>query len=449
MKLATWRTTLVGLDRSSPGRASSYGVLPGPTYPGWLMVGIGVLCAALSTPGQSFGLAFYLEPLMTETGLSRLEISSVYSGATLAAAALLPLLGRWADRSEGGRFLASVLVGLAGAMLLLAFAGGVVVLALALVLLRMLGQGAVGIGTLTLIARWFERRRARALAFVALGYALGEMVFPGIIVGLFDAVGWRGSLFVLGCAYALLLAPLVLRVAREPRPEERRREFVGARDGDGRHPAASPPSRSLREAMGTPVFWGLTMAVSIPSMVMTAVFLHHVALLGTLGWGPATVARAMAAVAVGGIAGTWAGGLVLERIPVRFGMACALAMLALGLGALLFLPPNTWTLHLYGGLLGLSAGLHKVAASVVWPAYYGAGSVGTIKGTVTTLRNAASAAGPPLAAALAGPGEAFGRVLLPFALLCAGAAAATLLFRPPAPLRTDATVSYHTPHHAR
>lgn len=407
-------------------------IIPRPGYPGWLMVGLGLLSAALSAPGQSFGLAFYLEPLMTETGLSRLEISIVYSGATLAAAALLPLMGRWADRSGGGRFLGVVLVGMAGAMVLLGSTGGVVVLVVALVLLRMLGQGAVGIGTLTLVVRWFERRRARALAFVALGYALGEMIFPVIIVGLFDVVGWRGSLFVMAGAYAFVLAPLVLRLGRDPRPGERRPEFVGVCEEDEDRPPSSPGSRSLGEAMRTPVFWGLTVAVSIPPMVMTAVFLHHVALLGTLGWGPVAVARAMAAVAIGGIAGTWAGGMVLERIPVRLGIAGALAMLGLGLGSLMVLPPTAWTLHLYGGMLGLSAGVLKVAASLVWPAYYGTASVGSIKGTVSTLRNAATAAGPPLAAALAGPGEAFGRVLLPFALLCACGAAATLLLRPPA-----------------
>lgn len=276
---------------------------------------------------------------------------------------------------------------------------------------------------------------------MALGYALGEMVFPGVIVGLFDAVGWRGSLLVLSGAYGLVFAPLVLRVGRDPRPGERRQELLGVCERDEENGDRPLASRSLPEALRTPVFWGLTVAVSIPPLVMTAVFLHHVALLGALGWGAGAVARAMAAVAVGGIAGTWAGGMVLERVPVRFGIGGALAMLGLGLGTLMLLPPTQWTLHLYGTLLGLSAGLLKVGASLVWPAYYGTGSVGSIKGAVSTLRNAATAAGPPLAAALAGPGEAFGRVLLPFALLCIGGAAATIFLRPPVPIEAGAEVA--------
>lgn len=399
------------------------------------MVGVGLLCGALSAPGQSFGLAFYLGPLMGETGLTRVEISGLYSGATLAAAVMLPVVGRLADRWAGGAFLGMVLGAMAGAMLLLAASTGVVVLAVALLLLRMLGQGAVGLGTLTLTVRWFERRRARALAIVALGYALGEMVFPGIIVGLMDWAGWRGSLVVLACAYALVFAPFVMRFGRDPQPGERLAETMEVRTPvaeavGGRRPA----SRSLRQAMRTPVFWALTAAVSIPPLVMTGVFLHHVALLGAFGWVAGDVARAMVVVALGGVAGTWAGGVALERLPERFGVSGALALLGFGLATLLLFPPTMWTLHAYGLLLGLSAGVHKVAGSLVWPTYYGIDSVGAITGTVSTLRNAASAAGPPLAAALAGPESAFDRVLLVFALTCAAGAVATLALRPPVPL---------------
>lgn len=73
-------------------------VLPHPGYAGWSMVGLGLLCAALSGPGQSYALTFYLEPLMEAVEISRLEISTLYSVATLAAALAaalaLPATGR-------------------------------------------------------------------------------------------------------------------------------------------------------------------------------------------------------------------------------------------------------------------------------------------------------------------------------------------------------------------
>lgn len=421
--------------RPLPGPGALIGsVLPHPGYAGWKMAGMGFFCAALSAPGQSYALAFYLEPLMAATGLSRVEISSVYSGATLGAAMALPLLGRWADGSGGGRFLGTILLLLSGGMLLLGAVGNVWVLVVALLLLRMLGQGAVGLGTLTLMVRWFERHQARALAVVALGFASGEMIFPGAIVGLSEAVGWRGSLMVFAGAYALLFAPLVFWAGRDPQPDERRVEAVepvGA-SGPGNSVRRRPAeSYSLGRALRTPVFWGLTAVLSIPPLVMTAVFLHHVALLGPFGWGPAGVARAMVAVAVGGLLGTYAGGMAFDRFPVRFGIGLALGLLGAGLLALVVLPPTPLTLLLYGLLLGLSAGTAKVAGSVVWPTYFGPARVGSINGAVTTIRNAASAAGPPLAALLAGPSEAFERVLVPFAGVCLAGAVASVFLRAP------------------
>lgn len=85
----------------------------------------------------------------------------------------------------------------------------------------------------------------------------------------------------------------------------------------------------------------------------------------------------------------------------------------------------------YGALLGASAGGLKIAGALVWPAYYGPRHVGAIKGAVTTIRNAATAAGPPLAALLAGPGDHFERGLLPFAAAAFIAAGIVLLLVPP------------------
>src|SRR5690606_32021296 len=48
---------------------------PNPTYYGWAIVGLGFLASALTSPGQSFVISLYLEPVMAELDLSRVEIS--------------------------------------------------------------------------------------------------------------------------------------------------------------------------------------------------------------------------------------------------------------------------------------------------------------------------------------------------------------------------------------
>jgi ABC-type xylose transport system permease subunit len=66
-------------------------------------------------------------------------------------------------------------------------------LAVAFFALRVLGQGAVGLGLLTTVLRWFERHRGRAIAIALSGYAVGEFVMPTVIVTLQESLGWRGS----------------------------------------------------------------------------------------------------------------------------------------------------------------------------------------------------------------------------------------------------------------
>ncbi len=399
--------------------------LPNPGYPGWIAAGIGLLCAALSGPGQSFALSFYLEPLMEAVGIGRLEISTLYSIATLAAAAVLPFVGARADRTSGGRYLGTVVFLMAPAMVLLSATTTVWLLTASFFALRLLGQGAIGIGTLTLTVRWFDRHRGRAFALVALGYAVGEVTFPVTILELFEVVGWRGSLLVFAGAYALVFAPLVWRLGRDPRPEE----LAVQRSTPEGEPG--PASHRLGRAVRTPVFYGMTLVQTVSPLIVTAVLFHQVGLFRSLGRDAGAAAEAMVGFGIAAVLVTYFAGFLVERVPER--VALSLALLPLGCGmTLLAVAPGWGPAPLaYGALLGASAGGVKIAGSMVWPAYYGPRHVGAIKGTVTTVLNAATAAGPPIAALLAGPGDQFQRVLLPFAVVVAVAAVAVLFLVPP------------------
>lgn len=400
-------------------------VFPDPAYPGWIAAGIGLLCAALSGPGQSFALSFYLEPVMAEVGISRLGISTLYSFATLAAAFALPFVGARADRTTGGRYLGTVLLLMAGGMLLLAATTTVWMLAAAFFALRLFGQGAIAIGTLTLTVRWFERHRGRAFALVALGYAIGEVSFPSTILGLFGLAGWRGSLVVFAGAYVVLFAPLVYRLGRDPEPEEVARERAGA----GEETALR--SHRLGGAMRTPVFYGMAVIQTVSPLIITAVLFHQVGLFRSLGREAGDAAQAMVGYGIAAVVGTYLAGYLVERIAERVAISLALLPLAAGLVILAAAPDWGPAPVAYGALLGGSAGALKIAGALVWPAYYGPRHIGAIKGAVATIRNAATAAGPPLAALLAGPADRFEQVLLPFAAATAVAAVVVLFLMPP------------------
>jgi len=412
----------------------------GPYY-GWVVVAAAAACAALSSPGQSFVLSLYLEHFSADLALSRADLSSLYAVATLGAAAALPVAGRLADRVPSRRFLGGVLLLLAAACVGMATVRGALGLGLALFALRLLAQGAIGLGTITATVRWFRRYRGRALAIASLGYSAGEMVFPSLVLALVGAVGWRGSWLVFAAAYAGVLAPaaaLVLRERdprREPmdgvllpagRPSFPRRPPLPAAvdaappggsldDGPHAHVAAAerPPQDaeleiSLHQALRLPVFWGVLLCVAVSPLVMTGVIFHQVGLFASRGWPASAVPPAFLCFAVAGVAATYTTGLLVERVPTRFALAAGLLLLALALGTLWLPLPAPPAALVYGTVLGLAGGVVNAANAALWPDYFGVAALGSIKGVDNAVRNGATAVGPALVAALVSPGGSVG-----------------------------------------
>ncbi len=419
-------------------RAIGERVFPNPRFYGWVIVGIGVLCSMLSSPGQSFALSLYLEPLMADLGLTRLQLSSVFAMATLAAAACLPMVGGWADRTSGRRFLSGILVLMGLAFLFFSRVHGALALGFAFFTLRLLGQGAIGLGTTTVTVRWFRRFRGRALAMVSLGYAFGEIVFPGTILSLIAGLGWRGSLVALAAAYLLVFAPLVAWLARERGeadgpPDGWPPERAGTATDGGSQDEAVEAAFTLGQTLRTPVFWGMLACVSVPPMLVTAVIFHQVALFEAQGWGAALVPTAFMTFAVTGVVMTYATGVWLERVPSRVGVSLSLGLMALAFATAAlapFLAPTPGAI-LYGGMLGLANGAAKSANALVWPNYFGIQALGAVKGVVNAARNGSTAFGPPVAASLIGESGSFAPVLFVFGLLATGTAIAALFMREP------------------
>jgi len=407
--------------------------LPNGHYHGWTVVGVAMCCSALSSPGQSFALSLYIEHLITDLGISRVGISSIYAAATLSAAATLPLVGAFADRSTARRFMFSVLLGIGLALVLLSQARGVIGVAAALFALRLLGQGAVGLGTLTATVRWFRRYRGRALAIVGLGYALGELVFPGLIVLLTGWFGWRGSLLALAAFYVAVAAPLAHRHLRERTSDDPPMDGSNGDEvhGSGRRSALPELDFSLGASLRSPTFWAMLVVVSISPMLLTALIFHQVALFDVRGWGAALIPVSFATYAIAGVVVPYGVAILLERIPVRLGVTASLLLIAGAMAWYAWGVGGVLGAVVYGGLLGTTAAVAATTNALIWPEYFGVRALGTLKGVVNAVRNGATALGPVLLAALAVDQEISTGLLVLASVGLAGAGAA-LFIAPPA-----------------
>lgn len=204
-------------------------------------------------------------------------MGSAFAVATIVAAAVLPLVGPLADRWPARRYLSVVLALVGAALLLLSASASLAAAFAAFLLLRLLCQGAIGVGTLTAVARWFQASRGRALALVGAGYTLGELTMPGAMTALPTALGWRGSLILLGLVYLLVAAPVVLWLLPEPR--------LSSGTSDTRAPGSHPKvGITLGAAAHSRTFWLLTASMAVTSLVLTGILLHQPAIFRSLGW---------------------------------------------------------------------------------------------------------------------------------------------------------------------
>ncbi|TFI59827.1 MFS transporter [Sphingomonas parva] len=210
----------------------------------------------------------------------------------------------------------------------------------------------------SLIADYFPKsRRARALALFSLGIPLGSAL--GIFFGgwLASHLSWRSAFVIVGLA-GLPAALLIKLLIRDP---ER-----GALDSaDGRSSEPAPPLATVIAALARiPSFWLLSFGAASGSILgyglifwLPSFFNRSFDLpLSAVGWFYGSI------VLVGGVAGTWLGGWIGDRIgpanPGRYALIPAVCFLiaapafALGLFA-----PNmivAWLLFTLGQMLALA-----------------------------------------------------------------------------------------------
>lgn len=409
-------------------------LFPNPRFYGWAIVGLCVLACALSSPGQSFAISLYIEEVIDSLGATRLEVSSLYGAMTLLAALFLPFVGRLADVTTGRRFLTWNLALLAVAIAFFGAAQNLVMLAVAFFLLRLLGQGAIGLGTLTVTVLWFRRYRGRALAVGSLGYAVGELVFPAIILGLIAWVGWRESLWLVAAFYLVVVVPLYWVLMRRRRDDEPLDGDQKVDDeGDADTPEYGEVSFELSETLKMPVFWGLLVSVAVLPLVVTALIFHQLALFESLQWEAHWVPLSFMGFAIAGVITTYVTGIILERVPSRFGITAGMGVAVLAVAVAGWGGSSIGASLAYGALLGSASGILSAANSLIWPDYYGIEALGAIKGVVNGVRNGATALGPPLVAWLIGPDEIFSSALWVLAAMSLFAAVVALAMKPPEP----------------
>jgi len=373
----------------------------------------GFLLTYFSSFGQTFFISASVAEWQAAFSLSHGEFGRLYMFATLASALCLPFVGRLVDVVPESRTILVVVPVLAGATLLAAFAPAVAVLAFAIFLLRLFGQGMMTHIALTATGRWFALQRGRAVSLVVLGHQGGEATLPLLFASLAVAfgyqAGWIGGAVLL-LVVGLPFAYFAYRVPRVPTKAEA-----------DEHAAREPVRHWSRgEVLCDPLFWVLLFGVLAPPFIGTTIFYHQDYLTALNDWPPRFYAMSLSVMAVMTVGCALLCGAVIDR----FRAASVLPFFLLPLSAACFVlgrggPPETLPSVMV--LLGISYGFSSTLFGTLWPETYGTANLGAIRSVIVSAIVIATAAGPGLTGTLIDRGVTLGAQMTALGAYCLSA----------------------------
>lgn len=391
------------------------------------MLMLSSVALALSAPGQTAAISVFVDPMLTDLGLERSAISAAYMAGTLGGALAMPWTGRAIDRFGARAVMIPVALLFGAALVGFSLVEDIWGVTLGFLAVRMLGQGALTLITTTAVAVSFDRRRGAALGIVLALGSVGISLAPLLLERIIAGVGWRNAWLIEGLVIWAVLVPIAVAGMRS-----RRGRGVRTPVGEGR-PAERPvgPSSFTRdEALRSPFFWLITLAVASAAMLTTAVAFHQIDLLGERGLRPIDAAANFLPQTVAGLAATLVIGILSDRMPPRLLLASVTCLLAVSLVMAMWVAPG-WSSIAFGAMIGFASGGIRALEAVTLPRTFGLAHLGAIRGVVMAVAVGASAFGPILFAIGRDALGSYAPALLGGALIPIGLTVAAFLIDPP------------------
>ncbi len=374
-------------------------------YYGWVILGVAILAGSFSTGVGVWGASVFVRPMTEELEWSRASFYGALTFQMIVAGALAPIVGPMQDTRTGPMrlmLLSAVLLG--GALMALRFVDSLWQFYLLFGVCSGFAQIAGGFAlTMTILPKWFVRKRGRVLGIAAMGPGLGPMLYPVSLQALIDASDWRMAWFVLGIVALCVLVPLSFLV--RTRPEDMGQLPDGESphtpaSGEGQVTRASGQPRSIaaggltvRESIRTLSFWLIVAAFMLVGVGIGGFHANLVPYYQDIGIAESAAALSATAFAVGSVSFRPIWGLLAERVPLRFLIGPQLILTA-GTVLLILNVGGQTSMLLASGLHGLTIGAYITLMGVIVADYFGRLHLGAINGVLRPFMTASGAASP-------------------------------------------------------
>lgn len=386
-----------------------------------------VFAAALGMGGGFAALYFstlpiFLKPLASEFGWGRAQTAAATVAAMLGMAVGAVLVGRWIDKFGAAKVIAASIVTMAAMTAALSLQqGSLALLGLMSFTVGLLGVATTPLGYLSVFPRWFDGRLGLAMGLAMVGLGLGTVSFPVVAQRLMSAWGWRGAyvgLAVLafalgGLAWAMLFGP---RDARSAEPAGQTTSAHAVVDGS-----------TAAEALRSGRYWLLAVVVFLVSAAGLGGAVHGAAMFTDRGMSAELAAKAVALSGLGVVLGRLITGALLDILSVGRAGGLSFLLGAAGLALVAWAPDGSHVILVIGAFLGgLAIGAEGDFIPFAVRRYFGLRAFGAIYGTLFGVYALGGMVGPILFGLSFDRLGSYGPAYSLAAVLCAGAALATM-----------------------
>lgn len=337
-----------------------------------------------------FSFTAFFEPIQEEFGWSYTQISLASSLRGLEMGIFAPLVGILVDRLGSRKLLlfGSTIMGLG--LVTLSLTQSLAMFYTAFLLIAFGAGGCTSVVTMTAVADWFHKNIGLALGILASGFGAGGLMIP-LIVSLIDKFGWRMTLVLLGFGMWVIGIPLSLVVRN--RSDSWSTGLGSCSTDDVRAGIVEVP---LKAAIKSRAFLLLNTVETIRMMAVSAVVVHLMPYLSSLGFQRSTGGAVAAALPLVSIFGRFGFGWWADRRDKRAVLAVTYFIMAGGL--LVFsLLREIWMVVLFLLLFSPGLGGSMVVRAAILREYFGRASFGKMLGIALGAASVGGILGPTFA----------------------------------------------------
>ncbi|MFC1885808.1 MFS transporter [Thermodesulfobacteriota bacterium] len=361
-----------------------------------------------------YGFTSFFNPIRTQFGWSRTATSLAFSLQRLEGGIAAPIVGYFIDKLGPRKMSIFAVIVFGFGYILLSRIDSLLDFYVAFIIVSV-GQSAgfYSVGATT-VSTWFVRKRGKAMGFVTGGVGLAGLLIP-VLVFLISRFGWRQSLVIVGVGMWTIGIPLSLVFRQSPekygmRPDgdsallESPSAPNGVSKSDDENTASKDPAPTnvieneytVWEALRMRSFWLIAAGWSISIMSMSAIFVHVMPFLESIGISRENAGWIVSSITLISVAGRVGLSWLSDYMDKRYVFCTALALQSIGL--LVFANiSSSWHIVLflitfspgYGGPIPLRAAIQGE--------YFGRKHFGKIQGLFLSVSTIGSMIGPPFA----------------------------------------------------